>query len=133
MTNSGKGFLTFQVYTADGALPIEGANIIVTKLTPDGEELIKVLRTNRSGKTEPLALLAPPAENSLTYEDKGTRFYKYNIRVDYPGYYTMENLDVPIFEGQTAIQPIALIPLPLYEEQGKKITVVEEEPIDLEE
>lgn len=121
------GFLVLQVYTADQSLPIEGAHILVTKTTPDGEELVKVMQTNRSGKTEVLSLPAPPAENSLT-PDGGTRYYVYNIRVDYPGYYTMENLDVPIFEGQTSIQPVALIPLPLNEEQGKKISVVEREP-----
>ncbi len=121
------GTLIVQVYTADQALPIEGANVLVTKTADGGEELVKVMQTNRSGKTEPLALSAPPASNSLT-PDGGTRYSIYNIRVDSPGFYTMENLDVPIFGGQTAIQPIALIPLPLDDEQGKKITVVEREP-----
>jgi hypothetical protein len=124
---SGKGFLIIQTYTADQALPIEGANVLITRSVQGGEELIKVLETNRSGKTEPVALIAPPAANSQS--PGGTmRYFNYNIRVDYPGYYTMENLDVPIFEGQTAIQPIALIPLPADEEQGKKISVVETEP-----
>lgn len=123
----GKGFLILQVYTADQALPIEGAHILITRNANGGEELVKVMQTNRSGKTEPLALDAPPASNSLT-PDGGTRFYNYNIRVDYPGFYTMENLNVPIFEGQTAIQPIGLIPLPANDERGKKITVIEEEP-----
>lgn len=121
------GVLIVQVYTADQALPIENANVLVTKTTDAGEELIKVMQTNRSGKTEPLVLSAPPASNSLT-PDGGTRYSIYNIRVDFPGFYTMENLDVPIFGGETAIQPIALIPLPLDSEQGKKITVVEREP-----
>ena len=121
------GMLIVQVYTADQALPIEGAHVMVTKTVDGSEELVKVMQTNRSGKTEALALSAPPASNSLT-PDGGTRYSIYNIRVDYPGFYTMENLDVPIFGGQTAIQPIALIPLPLDDEQGKKITVVEREP-----
>lgn len=128
---TGTGILTVQVYTADQALPISGAHILVTKNTPDGEELVKVMQTNRSGKTEPIALSAPPAANSLD-PDGGERFYKYNIRVDYPGYYTVENLNVPIFEGQKAIQPVALIPLPLNTEQGKELTVVEEEQQELE-
>ena len=121
------GKLIVQVYTADQALPIEGANVLVTKTVDGGEELISVTKTNRSGKTEPIFLPSPPSTNSLT-PDGGTRYFVYNIRVDYPGFYTMENLDVPIFGGETAIQPIALIPLPLDDEQGKKITVVEREP-----
>ncbi len=128
-TKSGTGLLTVQVYTADQSLPIAGANVIVTKNTPQGEELVKVMQTGGDGKTVPIALSAPPAESSLNPDDKGARFYNYNIRVDYPGYYTMENLNVPIFEGQTSIQPLALIPLPQGEEQGKKISVVEEEPL----
>ncbi len=125
------GTLIVQVYTADQALPVSGANVKVTKLTDAGEELIKVMQTNRSGKTEPLYLPAPPSVNSQT-PDGGVRFFNYNIRVDYPGYYTMENLNVPIFDGQTAIQPVALIPLAVGDEQGKKITSVEEEPLESE-
>ncbi len=126
--NTGTGLLIVQVSTADQSLPIAGVNVIVTKNTPNGEELVKVMQTGRDGKTPPLALSTPPAENSLTPENLAARFYNYNIRVDYPGFYTMENLNVPVFEGQTSIQPFALIPLPLGEEQGKKISVVEEEP-----
>ncbi len=126
-TGTETGFLVVQVYTADQTLPIEGAHVLVTRTVDGGEELVKVMQTNRSGKTEPLALAAPPAANSQT-PDGGVRYYIYNIRVDYPGYYTVENLDVPIFDGQTAIQPVPLIPLPAGEEQGKKVTVVESEP-----
>jgi hypothetical protein len=126
--NKGTGLLIAQVSTADQSLPIAGANVIVTKNTENGEELVKVMQTGRDGKTPPLTLSTPPAENSLTPDSLAARFYNYNIRVDYPGFYTMENLNVPIFEGQTSIQPFALIPLPLGEEQGKKISVVEEAP-----
>lgn len=128
----GTGVLTVQVYTADRALPIVGANVVVTRQTDGGEELVKVMKTNRSGKTEPILLSAPPAANSQTPDSVGARFYNYNIRVDYPGYYTMENINVPIFEGLTAIQPFALIPLPSNQEQGKMVITVEEEPTELE-
>lgn len=130
--NNNTGILTVQVYTADQALPVGNANVVVTKASGSGEELVKVMKTNRSGKTEPLELLAPPAENSQSPDAVGERFYKYNIRVDYPGYYSMENINVPVFAGQTAIQPFALIPLPLYEESGKQIVTIEEEPVELE-
>ncbi len=125
------GTLIVQVYTADQVLPVSGANVKVTHLTEDGEELIKVMQTDRSGKTAPLPLPAPPSSNSQS-PDGGIKFFNYNIRVDYPGYYTMENLNVPIFDGQTAIQPVALIPLAAGDEQGKKITSVEEEPLESE-
>ncbi len=131
MKENGKGTLIVQVYTADQTFPVAGANVLVTKNLGSGEELVKVMKTDRSGKTEPLLLSAPPASNSQSPGNL-PKFFNYNIRVDFPGYYTMENLNVPIFENQTAIQPIALIPLPADEEQGKKVTVVEEEPLDLQ-
>ena len=130
--NNSTGVLTVQVYTADQALPVENANVVVTRASGSGEELVRVLKTNRSGKTEPFELSAPPAENSQSPDATGERFYKYNIRVDYPGYYSMENINVPIFAGQTAIQPFALIPLPLYEESGRQIVTIEEESVELE-
>lgn len=129
--NMGTGVLVVQVYTADQALPLADTNVIVTRNSGTGEELLKVLKTDRSGRTQPVSLAAPPAANSVNPENGGTRFYNYNIRADYPGYYTMENLNVPIFEGQTSIQPISMLPLPADEESGKKITVIEEEPQDL--
>lgn len=126
--NAGLGTLIIQVYTADQTLPLADAHVLITQSGTDGETLVKVLKTNRSGKTEPVSLPAPPVENSLTPDAQGRRFYNYNIRVDYPGYYTTENLDVPIFEGQTSIQPVAMIPLPADEESGKRVTVREREP-----
>ncbi|MBE7032116.1 MAG: carboxypeptidase regulatory-like domain-containing protein [Ruminococcaceae bacterium] len=127
-TNTHTGALTVQVYTADGALPLANANVLITSNSGSGEELVRVLKTDRSGKTTPISLAAPPAVNSLDPENSNARFYRYNIRVDYPGYYTTENLNVPIFEGQTSIQPVAMIPLPADEERGKRITAVETEP-----
>lgn len=125
MENIGKGKLIVQVYTADKALPIADATVLVTRDGENGEELVKVMQTDRSGKTPPLLLAAPPAENSLD-PDGINRFYGYNIRVDSSGYYTMENLNVPIFENLTAIQPFALIPLPADDKSGKKVSVIEE-------
>lgn len=126
------GILIVQAYTADQALPLPDVNVVVSRASGTGEELVKVMKTNRSGKTQPLELSAPPAENSQSPDAVGDRFYKYNIRVDLPGYYSMENVNVPIFAGQTAIQPFALIPLPLYTESGRQIVTVEEEPVELE-
>ncbi len=125
-TKPGMGNLIIQTYTADQAMPVSGAHVIITKTVDEDEELVWVTQTDRSGRTEPIPLAAPPAGNSLT-PDGGIRFYKYNVRVDSPGYYTMENLDVNIFEGQTAIQPFALIPLAINDESGRRVTTVEEE------
>ncbi len=126
------GYILVQVSTADQAIPITDANVIISRPFDGGEELIRVLKTDRSGKTEIVAVPAPPAANSQTPDDIGTRFYKYNIRVDYPGYITTENVNVPVFEGQKSIQSVSLIPLAEGDEQGKVVTVTEEEPFENE-
>ena len=131
-----KGYITMdansakiivQVYTADQATPLQDANVIISKPVEGGEELIQVLRTDANGRTQPVSLPAPPAENSLS-PGNSNNFSTYNIRVDYPGYYTVENRDVPIFENQTSIQPVAMIPLSEGRENGKMVIVIETEP-----
>ena len=130
-TEKGFGYILVQVSTADSAIPISDANVIVARATQKGEDLIKVMRTDRSGKTELLKVPAPPAENSLSPGGKDV-FFKYNIRVDYPGYYTVENMNVPVFQGQTSIQPVAMLPLEESGERGKVVRFTEEEPFELE-
>lgn len=131
-TENSTGMLTVQAYIADRAIPIEGANVIISRQNDSGgEDLIKILKTDASGSTETVELPAPPAKNSLSPNSR-VKYYKYNIRVDYPGYYTIENIDVPLFAGSKSIQPVAMLPLPDGEEKGKRITIVEEEPQDLQ-
>lgn len=126
------GYILVQVSTADQAIPITDANVIISRVADGGEELIRVLKTDRSGKTEIVAVPAPPAANSQTPDDIGARFFKYNIRVDYPGYITTENVNVPVFEGQKSIQSVSMIPLSEGDERGKVVTVTEEEPFENE-
>lgn len=131
INENGVGYIVVQVSTADSAIPIPDANVTISETTDKGETLVKVMRTNRNGKTEVLAVPAPSVENSLN--PQGTnRFFKYNIRVDYPGYYTVENMNVPVFQGQTSIQPVAMLPLEESSERGKLVRFTEEEPFELE-
>lgn len=124
--NSGTGYLKVMVTAADNALPIEGATVTVTNITGGNTTLINKQTTNSSGETERIELPAPPKELSLTPGNSNT-YAKYNVRVDFPGYYTIENVDVPVFDGQVSMQPTQMIPLPLSEQSGKKITVYEDQ------
>ena len=54
------GYILVQVSTADRAIPIADANVIISRPFEGGEELIRVLKTDRSGKTEIVAVPAPP-------------------------------------------------------------------------
>ena len=126
-----EGYIIVQVYIADQAIPLANANVIVSKPTESGEEVVRIMKTDRSGKTAIIAVPTSPAANSQT-PDGGERFFKYNIRVDYPGYRTVENVNVPVFDGQTSIQPVGMIPLAEGQEKGKTVTVIEEEPFENE-
>jgi len=126
------GVLAVQVYVADRAIPVDDATVIISKQTGnEQEELIRILKTDASGVTDTVELPAPPESNSLSPGNQ-EKYYTYNIRVDRPGFYTVENRNVPVFAGNKSIQPVAMLPLPDGEEKGKKITFVEEEPRELE-
>lgn len=125
--NTGTGYLKVRVTAADNALPIGGASVTVTKGNGANNELINKQTTNNSGETEQISLPAPPKELSQTPGNTNT-YAKYNVRVDYVGYYTVENIDVPVFDGQLSIQPTQLVPLPLNVTNGKTTSVIEEEP-----
>lgn len=112
-TPRASGTLAVQIFTAGGALPVEGA--AVTVRSGDGEEgsFIRTLYTDESGRTPPLALETPPASGSLS--PGGIRPYAvYNVRVEREGFYPHENRNVPIFAGVTSVQSVEMIPLSPY-------------------
>lgn len=120
----GIGYLKVMVTTADNALPILGATVTVTEGTGIASVLLNKQTTNGAGETRQIELPAPSREFSLTPGNVNV-FAKYNVRVDFSGYYTVENIDVPIFDGQISVQPIQMIPLPINDANGKKITILE--------
>lgn len=109
-TDTDVGYLRVRVTAGD--LPAEGANVTVTEY-PEGEgggELLYSLRTDENGLTPPLALFAPPADESLT-PGFLQPYSVYNVSVELDGYYPVEGVGVPVFENITAIQPFRLLPI----------------------
>ncbi len=124
--NFDTGYLIVQVYTAGMGLPISGAYVTVKLKTG---EAYRVLVTDINGKTEKIALSAPPGENSLNPSNTDS-YEEYTVQTDKEGYYPVENLNVPILSGETTIQQVALLPLPLGY-QIKPQIFVDEEPANL--
>lgn len=106
---TGMGELIIEVTLARRAIPVEGANITIT--SENNGEVISTLITDKSGRTEKIALPTQSSSLSQTPDSSARPFSVYNISVDYPGYYTERAINVPIFDGILSIQPIALIPL----------------------
>ncbi|MBE6687089.1 MAG: hypothetical protein E7591_07640 [Ruminococcaceae bacterium] len=111
MANTETGYLRIAVTTAKGSLPIEGAEVRIYSGSDDTVTLIKRLTTDRSGKTELISLPAPPFSLSQSPGSDEIPFAKYIIETDHPGYYTVQNIDAPVYSGVTSIQNVALVPI----------------------
>lgn len=112
---AGYGYMIVRVTTARGAIPLEDAHVYVQNFLPDGTEgkgdVIAVYKTNSSGLTERFSLPAPPRSLSLS-PGNGKSYSSYTLTVKKDGYNTKSYVNVPVFEGITAIQNADLIPLP---------------------
>lgn len=113
--NTGYGNMIVRVTTARGAIPLEGATVTVQNYDPEFEkgrgDVIAVYTTSDSGLTEKFSLPAPSGALSMS-PGNGKSYESYILTVTKGGYYRQEYVNVPVFEGITAIQTADLIPLP---------------------
>ena len=105
--NPAFGTLLFQVTGGQGAFPVEGATITITKALADGVSLSLQAVTDESGKTVPLSLPAPSSALSQA-PNGGVVYAAYQAEVSAPNYVTTDIRDLPIFDGITTIQPVNL-------------------------
>ncbi len=115
---TGRGKLVFQISTASGAIPLEGAEIILRAFpsVADGGngEVVAVLYSGSDGKTEVLTLPAPARSTSLepALDGAPVPYALYDAEVNLDNFYTQSYTRIPIFDGITSIQRASLIPLP---------------------
>ena len=111
-TPSGMGYVIVNVTTARGAIPLEDATVRIFNYENNGDNgsLIVTRKTNSSGRTDRIPLPAPPRSSSLS-PGNGRSYSTYNIDAQYDGYYTQYYVNVPIFDGVTAIQNVDLVPV----------------------
>ena len=104
-----------RVTTANGAIPLEDAIVTVRDYLPEPDllrgSIISVSKTNQSGLTDKISLPAPSRSNSLS-PNNGKAYSSYNIQIDKDGYGRVVYVNVPVFEGITAVQSANMIPLP---------------------
>lgn len=99
------GFLRVWITAAGGTLPVAG---VAVQVRDESGELLHVLRSGESGLTAAVKLPAPAAAQSLV---PGAKAYTtYLVSVEMPGYTPVRELAVPLFDGITSLQPIALLP-----------------------
>lgn len=110
------GYLRIKVSSGEGAFPIEDAIVLISPNNKENNGVLYSLRTDSSGLTEEVPL--PTKPKSLS-ESPGTPspFFTYNIETKKDGYYTVNNMNVPVFEGVRATLPVNLVPLVLGDNQ----------------
>ncbi|MGN1423105.1 MAG: hypothetical protein ACI4XA_07000, partial [Oscillospiraceae bacterium] len=109
-TNRQRGLISFRVYTARGALPIKGAECTVTKTIAGEPYVIFTQFTDESGSTPVMPLPAPSRSLSQSPDNIIMPYALYDATVRAEGYSTVELSSIPIFDGVTSIQRVAMIP-----------------------
>ena len=103
------GHLKVQVHTADDALPIENANVLIKDSF--GKTLYKLI-TDNSGNTEYVELYAPDKFHDLDPDDPGPYYGVYDVEIRKGGFITEIEKGVQIFDGIDSYLPINLLPNP---------------------
>ena len=112
---TGRGFLRIRVTRAGGALPVEGAEVVISDYEPsdesgEGGEVLFRLTTGEGGLTQTVMLPAPSAGESLR-PGAAQPYALYNVNLTYDGYYPVEGVGVPVFDRIVAVQPFELTPM----------------------
>lgn len=88
--------------------PVAGATVNISY--PGQTNAIEQLTTDESGQTGTIELTTPPVEYSL--EPESTQPYsEYTLTISAPGYETAVINNTQLLAGETAVQPVQLVPL----------------------
>ena len=108
--NTGRGTMSFRVYTAREALPVISAKVIITKEIGGETHTFSTLTTDMSGQTAPITLPAPEKKLSLDSGNKIQPFALYDAVVSKTGYATIRYSGIPVFDGVNSVQRAAMVP-----------------------
>lgn len=111
MDKTGSGKLRVRVSSANNAIPVPEATVMIFADNDDGEGGVTLfsMLTDSSGVTDTVSVPAPGKSASLTPGAKKP-YATINIRVTRDGFYPVENVGVPIFDGILSEQNVNLIP-----------------------
>ena len=106
----GLGYRVVKVSTARGAIPLEDASVNIRGAEKENSNVILSLRTDSAGRTERVALPAPPRRLS---ESPGAilPYALYSVDVFKEGYYDLHFNNVAVFDSITSVQPAIMIPM----------------------
>ena len=107
--NPAFGTLIFQVTGGQGAFPVAGATVTITKPLNERLGISVTVTTDESGKTPPLSLPTPSKELSQS-PNNGIVYAAYQADISAPNHVTTKIRDLPVFDGIITIQPVNLSP-----------------------
>ena len=105
------GTLTVRVFTAGGALPVEGARIKLTGALEENRFYETDLITDIDGLTARVVLPTPNRSYSLSPGAPEMPYATYDMVINAGGYYTKRLYGIATFSGVDSVQPISMIPL----------------------
>ncbi len=113
------GYLTMQARTAHDALPLRGVQVTVLD---DEQNRVYELTTDENGETRRVALETVDKRYSQDENFTGTPYVTYNVLAQAEGFNPVYVSDIPIFDGESAVLPLVLIPM-----QGQQRDVTQTE------
>ncbi len=102
------GYLMIQARTAQDAIPLEGIHVRI--LDDQGNSLYDLL-TDESGETQTVPLETMDKSFSLNENYAGLPYASYNVLAQGTGFNTLHISHIPIYDGETAVQPLEFIPM----------------------
>ena len=107
------GYLTAQARTAQDAVPIADVYI---QILDDARNIIYEMTTDGNGETQTVPLETLDKSFSQNQYYTGIPYISYSVFAQKAGFNSVSVSDIPILDGETAILPIALVPM--QERQG---------------
>jgi peptidoglycan hydrolase-like protein with peptidoglycan-binding domain len=102
------GYLTVQARTAHDAVPL--ANVYI-QIVDYAKNIIYEMTTDGNGETQVVPLETIDKSFSLNQYYTGIPYFSYSVFAQKAGFNTISVVDIPILDGETAILPIALVPM----------------------
>ena len=104
------GYLRVYVFTGNGAEPLEGARVTVSRQEEGGAILYANVQTNRDGFTPVIPL--PTVDPALTMRPgEAQPFVPYDIRILADGFRPVLHENIPVYGNNYVTLPVSLVPL----------------------
>lgn len=118
------GYLRIQARTAHGAIPISGVDV---RVSDDVGRSVYGLTTDENGETRMVSLETVDKSLSMDSGYAGTPYVNYEVFAQAKGFLPVHVTGVSIFDGETAVLPLVLVPLEAGEDgrqqQAMEITI----------